>query len=137
MKTIATAQPLIPHWMRGFLLIATAYNAAWGAFIIWYPNTFYQWVSASELDAPAIIQWQGRIVLLMAIAYLMGALYPRKFWYLVLIGALTKIIGATWFGMVILNGAPEKSGLFHLIMNDIIWIPFLAVIGYRFYKNKE
>ena len=139
MKTIETPQPLFPHWMRGFLLIATAYNLAWGAFIFWYPGTFYQWVTTLDTEVPGIIVWQGRFVALMAICYLFGALYPRKFWYLILLGGLAKIAGGIWFYFSILGGSPEKSGLFHIIMNDAIWIPMLLLIGYKAFsiRNQE
>jgi hypothetical protein len=139
MKTIETPQPLFPHWMRGFLLLAMAYNVAWGAFIFWYPGTFYQWVTTLDTDAPSIIIWQGRFAALMGFAYLFGALYPRKFWYLILVGAATKIVGGIWFYINILDSQPEKSGLFHLIMNDGVWVPVLLFIGFKAYsiRNEE
>jgi len=139
MKTIEIAQPLFPHWMRGFLLVTTVYNIAWGAFIFWYPETFYQWVTTLDTEVPNIIVWQGRFIALMSLTYLSGALYPRKFWYLILTGVLLKIMGAIWFYYVILESTVEKSGLFHLIMNDAIWIPVLLVIGYKAYsiRNEE
>ena len=50
-----TQQTLFPQWMRGFLLIATAYNAGWGIFIRWFPDTFYSYVlEKSDLIAPEI-----------------------------------------------------------------------------------
>ena len=134
-----TSQPLFPHWMRGFLLITTAYNVAWGAFITWYPSTFYQWVTTLSEEAPNIIAWQGRFVVFMGVAYLMGALYPRKFWYLIFTGAIVKIAGGIWFYFTILGGTPQKSGIFHLVMNDGIWIPMLIMIGFKAYsiRNQE
>jgi len=125
--------------MRGFLLIAMVYNVAWGAFIFWYPSTFYQWVTTLDSAAPSIIVWQGRFAALMGIPYLFGALYPRKFWYLIFAGAATKILGGAWFYIYILGSQPEKSGLFHLIMNDGVWVPVLIFIGFKafFIRNEK
>ncbi len=132
-----TGQPLFPHWMRGFLLIMAVYNVAWGAFITWFPNNFFQWVTELEESAPGIIPWQGRAVLLMAVAYFMSALYPKKFWYMAGLGAITKLVGAIWFYSTILEGEVGKTGWFHLIMNDAIWIPLLLVVCFKGYQIRN
>ena len=132
-----TPQPLFPNWMRGFLLITAVYNAAWGAFIYWFPNDFYQWVAQTEQSFPPVIRWQGRAVILIGIAYLFSALYPKKFWYFVGVGVFTKIVGGIWFYVVILEQQPGMSGWFHLLMNDAIWIPALLAIAIRAYKFRN
>ena len=132
-----TPQPLFPHWMRGFLAVTAVYNLAWGLFINWYPDSFFQWVTKTDSAAPNVIQWQGKAVILMAIIYLASALYPRKFWYLILLGATTKTVGAVWFYTSILETEVGKTGWFHLIMNDAIWVPVLIAIGINAFKVKD
>ncbi len=137
MNSEETPQPLFPNWMRGFLLITTVYNVAWGAFITWFPQSFFEWVTQSEEATPGIIVWQGRVVLLMAIAYFMSALYPRKFWYLIGIGILTKLVGGLWFYFSILEQEVGKTGWFHLIMNDLVWLFPLSFIFYKAYSIRN
>lgn len=132
-----TPQSLFPQWMRGFLLAATAYNILWGVFIGWFPETFFQWVTETEAQAPNLIIWQGRGVLLMAAIYLMCAIHPGKLWFLILFGAFTKVVGAAWFYFSILETNVGKRGIFHLLMNDLIWVPILLWIAYRGYKYKK
>lgn len=133
-----TQQTLFPHWMRGFLLIATAYNAGWGIFIGWFPNTFYSWVlETPDLTAPDLIIWQGRGVLLMAAVYLALAIHPGKLWYLAFFGAFTKVAGSAWFYFSILDQQIGDKALFHLLMNDWIWVPFLIWIGFEALKYKR
>ena len=133
-----TQQTLFPHWMRGFLLIATAYNIGWGIFIGWFPSTFYSWVlETPDLEAPQQILWQGRGVLFMAAVYLVIALHPGKFWYLALFGAFTKIAGSIWFYIVILEQQIGDKALFHLLMNDWVWVPILIWIGIEGRKYKQ
>jgi len=125
-----TQQTLFPHWMRGFLLIATAYNAGWGIFIGWFPSTFYSWILETPgLEAPEQIIWLGRGVLVMAALYLATAIHPSKFWYLPFFGAFTKVAGSIWFYFNVLEQAVGDKALFHLLMNDWIWVPFLLWIG--------
>ena len=127
-----TQQTIFPQWMRGFLLIATAYNAGWGIFIRWFPDTFYSYVlETPDLTAPASITWQGWGVLFMAALYLAIAIHPGKFWYLDFFGAFTKISGSIWFYFAILEKQVGDKALFHLLMNDWIWVPFLIGIGVK------
>lgn len=133
-----TQQTLFPHWMRGFLLIAMAYNAGWGIFIGWFPNTFYSWVlETPDLTAPDLIIWQGRGVMLMAAVYLVLAIHPGKLWYLAFFGAFTKVAGSAWFFFSILDQRIGDKALFHLLMNDWIWVPFLIWIGFEALKYKR
>lgn len=117
--------------MRGLLLLMAAYNILWAAFIVWFPSTFYEWVTQIEATAPAIIKWQGRGVLLMGGVYFVSALHPGRFWYLMVVGALTKLVGGIWFYFAILEQQVGEKALFHLIMNDAIWIPFLIAMALR------
>lgn len=132
-----TPQSLFPHWMRGLLLAAAAYNILWGIFIGWFPETFFQWVTESQNLAPSIIGWQGKGVLALALVFLICAIHPGKFWYLVLFGAVTKLAGGIWFHFAILEQEVGKKGLFHLLMNDFIWLPLLLWISYRAFHYKK
>ena len=67
----------------------------------------------------------------MGFVYFAAALHPGRLWYFLLIGALSKITGAIWFYAVILEGKVGDQGLFHLIMNDGIWVPFLIAIALK------
>lgn len=137
MNSIQTPQTIFPNWIRGFLLAATAYNILWGIFIGWFPQSFFQWVTESENVAPGIIQWQGRGVLLMSAAYLACAIHPGKLWFLAFFGALTKLAGGIWFYLIILEQEAGKKAIFHLLMNDAVWIPMLIFIGFRALAYKK
>lgn len=137
MNSTETPQPIFPHWMRGFLLAATAYNVLWGIFIGWFPETFYQWVTESDKVVPEVIQWQGRAVLIMAAVYLASAIHPGRFWYLIFFGAFTKLAGGIWFYFDVLEQEVGKKGVFHLLMNDGIWVPMLVFLGIRAIAYKK
>ena len=130
-------QVLFPHWMRGVLLLTAAYNVFWGAFIAWFPETFYQWVTQTELPNPAVIPWQGAAVIAMAVVYTMAAVHPGKYWFLTAFGAFTKLAGGIWFYLAILEQNVGDQGWYHLIMNDAAWIPLLLFIAFRAKKYGE
>lgn len=119
----------VEPWMRGVLLLAGTYNLGWGLFIYVFPESFYQWISQTEHNAPEIIIWQGIGVILFGILYISVALYPVTLWYLLIAGIASKILGAAWFYWIILEGNATRQYLFHLIMNDLIWVvPFLFIL---------
>ncbi|MDF9800706.1 hypothetical protein OKW21_005969 [Catalinimonas alkaloidigena] len=127
----------VEPWMRGLLLLAGAYNLGWGFFIYNFPNSFYQWLSQSDLNAPAIISWQGIGVMLFGAVYIAVAIYPTRFWYLLALGIFSKIGGAAWFYFFVLEEKATKQYLFHLIMNDLVWvIPFVFILV-RAYQVKS
>lgn len=132
-------RPQVEPWMRGVLLLASAYNLGWGFFIYNFPNAFYQWVTQTEAAAPGIVEWQGLGVLVFGIIYLAVAIYPATLWYLLLLGILSKAGGAIWFYFDIMQQTVNKKYLFHLIMNDLVWLlPFLLIVlrAYQVHQRK-
>lgn len=136
-KTHEEIIPAISPWMRGVLLLAAIYNLAWGIFIYNFPDAFYHWVTGSTGATPGIISYQGIGVLLFAALYFVSALYPQKFWYFILLGVLSKIIGSAWFYFEIMDQQVTKRFLFHIIMNDLAWVFPLGIIAYRASQIKK
>ncbi|MHA7099242.1 hypothetical protein [Roseivirga pacifica] len=133
-----TQQGIFPSWMRGVLLAATAYNVLWGILISSSPNSFYSWVlESTDLIAPEVIRWQGRGVLLMAVVYFASALYPNKVWFFPFVGAFTKLAGGIWFYFVVLEKQINNHAIFHLLINDAVWIPLLIYIGIKAIAYKK
>jgi len=123
------AELKVEPWMRGLLLLAGAYNLGWGFFIYNFPQSFYQWVSQTDSASPGIIEWQGLGVMAFGLVYVALAVYPVTLWYLLAIGIASKLIGAAGFYWIVLDGVFSKQYLFHLIMNDLIWvIPFTFIL---------
>lgn len=127
----------VEPWMRGVLLLAGAYNVGWGAFIYYLPASFYEWVTATASDIPPLIKWQGIGVLLFGVAYIVVALYPRRFWWIVPLGILSKAIGAIGFYFIIMHQNITRPYLFHLIMNDLFWLIPLTIIFVRMMQVRK
>ncbi len=130
-----TEEPLrFEPWMRGVLLLAGIYNLAWGFFIKNFPNSFYQWVTETENPAIPAIEWQGLGVLFFGVLYALTALYPRRLWYLVIAGILSKLLGGLWFYFIIMEQTITNKFIFHLIMNDLVWVVPFTIITMRAWK---
>lgn len=119
----------IEPWMRGILLLAGFYNLGWGIFIYWFPDAFYQWVTLSSQPAPPVISWQGLGVLLFGGVYILVAFYPVRLWFLLAAGIVSKTVGGLWFYWVVMEQTINRKYLFHLIMNDLVWLfPFTFIL---------
>lgn len=123
--------PRVEPWMRGLLLITGAYNIGWGIFIYAFPNSFYQWITQTEQLAPALISWQGLGVLAFGIAYLATAVYPTRLWFIIGLGFFSKLFGAIGFYFVVMQQIITKKYIFHLLMNDLVWLIPLGIILVR------
>lgn len=124
-------QKRVEPWMRGVLLLAGFYNLGWGLFIYQFPDSFYRWVTMSGRATLPIIEWQGIGVLLFGIIYVITAVYPVKLWFLLAAGLLAKVLGALGFYLFTMEKNINKKFLFHLIMNDLIWVIPFGVILWR------
>ncbi len=109
----------VPQWMRGFLLLASIYNVAWGLFIYNFPAAYFKWLTKSSLEAPAIISYQGLGTLIFGIIYLLAAIYPLKLWFLILLGILSKVAGAVGAYFYIMDQQITRTFLFYLCVHAI------------------
>lgn len=133
----ASPRPFVPYWMRGFLLLASFYNLFWAIFIYWFPDSFYRWVTQRNEDAPLIISWQAIGIFIFSVLYFLTALYPKKFRSLIILGILSKLLGGVWFYFHVMEQTINKKFLFHLIANDLIWIPLFSFIAFRMFTKKN
>lgn len=130
----------VEPWMRGLLLLAGFYNIGWGIFINQFPDAFYQWIALVPQATPLLISWQGVGVIVFGVAYILVAVYPIRLWFLLAVGILSKLFGAIGFYWIIMERTVSKKYLFHLIMNDLVWIIPFSIILWRMItvrKNKK
>ena len=120
--------PHVEPWMRGLLLLMGAYNLGWGVFIYVFPTSFYQWITQTDQLAPALITWQGLGVLAFGLAYTAAAVYPTRLWFLIGLGFISKLFGAIGFYFVVMQQTITKKYIFHLLMNDVVWLIPLGII---------
>ena len=117
--------------MRGLLLLAGAYNVGWGIFIYAFPQTFYQWITQTAQETPWYIEWQGIGVLAFGLAYILAAVYPIRLWWIIGLGFFSKLIGAIGFYFIVMQQIITKKYIFHLLMNDLVWLIPLGIILVR------
>lgn len=124
-----------PEWARTMLLLAAAYNIAWGALVVLLPAWSFE---LSGMPAPRehLFLWQcvGMIVGVYGIGYAIASTDPYRHWPIVFVGLLGKIFGPIGFIYAIFTGQIELGFLRHIIFNDLIWlIPFTLLLVSRYH----
>ena len=133
-----------PKWMPAVLLVAGGYNLLWGTWMMLFPARSFQLsgfdVPGKPLDYPQLWQGIGMLVGVFGIGYVLAAINPLRYWPVVFIGLVSKVLGglATIFGVVAGQLRPEAVAL--AVFNDLIWwVPFFLILrrAYRAYFNEE
>ncbi len=115
--------------MPWVLTIAAAYNLVWGAWVIFFPNAWFDLAGVPRPTYPQIWQCVGMIVGVYGIAYAIAATDPIKWWPIVLVGLLGKVFGPIGFASALLRDEfPLQMG-WTILTNDLIWwVPFAMIL---------
>lgn len=119
-----------PLWMRTALRWAAAYNILWGAWVVIFPHTFFDWTDMPPLQHPSIWQGTGMIVGVYGLGYWWASYNPVIHWPIVAVGFLGKIFGPLGFvfNYFFLGEIPFEFS-YTLYTNDIIWwVPFYLIL---------
>lgn len=120
---------------RGFLLLAAGYNLVWGLFIYHFSTAYLKWISDGSLTAHPLIAAVGLGILLMGVFFIAGALRPQKYKWMIVIATLAKVAGIPLWYYGIMKQEITKKFVFHLLMNDLIWLIPLGIIVFRLFTK--
>ncbi|MFM7467926.1 MAG: hypothetical protein ACKO37_00275 [Vampirovibrionales bacterium] len=123
-------ESMAPRWMQWVLLSAAIYNAAWGAWVILFPLTLFQWMHMPVPNYPELWQCVGMIVGCYALGYAIAVLAPYRYWPVVLVGLVGKLLGPIGFvkAVYVDHTFSPWFGL-NILTNDLLWwIPFFLIL---------
>ncbi|GHB50311.1 alkyl hydroperoxide reductase [Mongoliitalea lutea] len=123
--------------MKLTLKLAAVYNILWGAWVVLFPQHFFELVGMEALNHPMVWQGMGMVIGVYGLGYWWASFDPVKHWPIVAVGFLGKIFGPIGFIFNYLNGdAPGAFG-YMLITNDLIWwIPFFVILKTAYQTHK-
>lgn len=115
--------------MRITLLLAAAYNLAWGAAVVLFPLALFRFFELPEPNYPPIWQCVGMIVGVYGIGYACAALDPLKHWPITLVGLLGKVLGPIGFLDAAFRGEMPWAFGWTILTNDLVWwVPFGLIL---------
>ncbi|MFT4550805.1 MAG: small multidrug resistance pump [Verrucomicrobiales bacterium] len=129
MSHLASHKRTSPPWMRQVLLAAAGYNLLWGAWVVLFPNAYFDWAGMVRPTYPEIWQCVGMIVGVYGVGYAIAAFDPLRHWPIVLVGLMGKVLGPLGFAKALMDGTFSKKAGLNIITNDLIWwIPFGLIV---------
>lgn len=123
------------NWMGICMKIAAIYNMIWGAWVVLFPDQFFDWVGMETLNHPMVWQGMGMVIGVYGLGYWWASYNVYRHWPIILVGFLGKIFGPLGFVFNYLTGSVPFAFFFTLITNDLIWwIPF-GIILWRVHSD--
>lgn len=115
--------------MRRTLKAAAVYNLIWGAWVVLFPATFFEWTGMEVPQHLMIWQGMGMVIGVYGLGYWWASADPVRHWPIVAVGFLGKIFGPAGFIINYLQGKVPAAFGWMLITNDLIWwIPFFMIL---------
>ncbi len=115
--------------MRSVLRAAAVYNLLWGAWVIIFPQHFFELTGMERINHPMIWQGMGMVIGVYGLGYWWAASDPVTHWPIVAVGLLGKIFGPLGFISNYLMGLVTFKFFYTLITNDFIWwVPFVFIL---------
>lgn len=119
------------------LKLAAVYNIIWGAWVVLFPNHFFELVGMELLNHTMIWQGMGMVIGVYGLGYWWASYDPLVHWPIVLVGALGKLFGPLGFVFNYITDQAPFEFFFTLITNDFLWwIPF-GMILWRVHKERQ
>ncbi len=111
------------------LKLAGIYNILWGAWVVLFPNQFFELVGMEPINHPMVWQGMGMVIGVYGLGYYWASYNPLIHWPIVAVGALGKLFGPIGFIFNYLQGNVAGSFIYTIIPNDLIWwIPFFIIL---------
>jgi len=115
--------------MKFTLQLAAIYNILWGAWVVLFPQMFWELVGMEPLNQPMVWQGMGMVIGVYGLGYWWASYAPMHHWPIVAVGMLGKIFGPLGFIFNYAQGKVPFEFIYTLITNDFIWwIPFFLIL---------
>jgi len=119
---------------RLIMTLAAIYNIFWGVLILAYPKVIL-FDDSDSVFVIIVLQCVGMLVGVYGIAYYFASLNPARYWPLILVGLIGKILGPIGSLHYIFTNQLDASFFWVNVFNDLIWIYPFSWILYQVYKR--
>jgi small multidrug resistance pump len=119
------------NWHKNVLKAAAVYNILWGAWVVLFPQQFFQLTNMEPINHAMIWQGMGMVIGVYGLGYYWASSDPVRHWPIIAVGMLGKIFGPLGYVMNLILGTADPSFGLTLITNDLIWwYPFAHMLWY-------
>ncbi|MGN6647846.1 MAG: hypothetical protein ACTHJT_15090 [Cytophaga sp.] len=119
---------------RLIMSLAAIYNLFWGILIAIYPKVIL-FDESDSIFVIIVLQCVGMLVGVYGFAYYFASRNPARYWPIILVGLLGKILGPIGSLHYIFNNQLDPKFFWVNVFNDLIWIIPFSWILYHVYKR--
>ncbi len=117
------------NWIKIVLKVAAIYNVAWGAWVVLFPQHFFEWTGMDPINHELVWQGMGMVIGVYGFGYWWAAQNPLVHWPIVAVGFLGKLFGPLGYVINYSLGKVPFEFIYTLFTNDFIWwIPFFMIL---------
>jgi len=128
--------PLELKVAKTIMLLAAIYNLSLGVVVSIYPQLLLFGNPPTNFLL-IILRCVGMLVGVYGIAYWFASRNPERYWPLILVGLIGKILGPLGALYYIYLGQLQPSFIWTNVFNDIIWLLPFGWILYRLFKYPQ
>ena len=122
---------------RLIMSLAAIYNLFWGVLIAMYPKVIL-FDESDSIFVIIVLQCVGMLVGVYGFAYYFASRNPARYWPIILVGLLGKILGPIGSLYYIFNNQLDPKFFWVNVFNDLIWIfPFSWILYHVYMRNLE
>lgn len=122
---------------RLIMTFAAIYNLFWGILICIHPKVIL-FDDTDSVFVTIVLQCIGMLVGVYGIAYYFASRDPARYWPLIFVGLIGKILGPIGSLHYIFTNQLDASFFWVNVFNDVIWIlPFAWILYHVYKKNLE
>ncbi|MFT6112212.1 MAG: hypothetical protein ACJAXV_000999 [Bacteroidia bacterium] len=115
--------------MQITLRLAAIYNILLGAWVVLFPNHFFDLVGMVPLNPLMVWQGMGIVLGIYGLSYWWSSYNPMQHWPIVAVGFLGNIFGLLSFAFTYTKSNISFEFIYTLLTNDFIWwVPFLLIL---------
>ncbi len=119
----------IPQWLRQALVFAGAWHLALGVTMILAPFAFYDLAGLPRPNYPQAWQAVGTLTASMGLGYAIAARNPLRYWPVVLIGWIPKVVVPIGFLWYTASGQLPLAFGSLVLVHDVAWLaPFTMLL---------
>ena len=119
---------------RLIMSFAAIYNIFWGVLIAIHPKVIL-FDDSDSVFVIIVLQCIGMLVGVYGIAYYFASRDPARYWPIILVGLIGKILGPIGSLHYIFTNQLDASFFWVNVFNDVIWIFPFSWILYQVYKR--
>lgn len=118
----------VPQWLRQVLVFAGAWHLILGAAMVVAPGAFFALTRIEPLNYLQVWQGVGVMTAVMGIGYAVAARNPLRYWPVVMIGFIPKVLGPIGYAIGLLRGTIPRAFGTLVIIHDLIWLAPFAML---------